>query len=225
MLQVGLLEITAHGGFVRLLVHQIAVNLHSKVCVLCLRALELEFRVQRLSLQGRVAQLHNDGIWPDDSPGAQHPAVHARVRLRSDPPDVFWHQRSQATPFHQHGAALHFIRPDRGPVHAWRGRPQLGESIGYPSHEEERDGAVDDPSNLLGASVRWPLDIHILSLSRTQLSGPRFPSLSIFCFNGLAGILLPKSPQIDRKWDSPSHLRTSTARSLSPITLDCTGRT
>src|SRR6266478_3854984 len=65
----------------------------------------------------------------------------------------------------------------------------------------------------------------MLSPSRTQLSGPRFPSLSILCFNGLAGILLPKSPRIDRKWDSPSHLRTSAARSLSPVTLDRAGRT
>src|ERR1700674_5808815 len=173
MLQVGLLEITAHGSFVRLLVHQIAVNLHSKVCVVCFRAFELEFRVKRLP---------------------------------------------------QHGAALHFIRPDRGTVHAWCCRPQFRQSIGYAPHKEQCDGAINDPSDLLGPSVRWSLDIHILSPSRTQLSGPRFPSLSIFFFNGLAGILLSKTPRIARKWDSPSQLRTSAAHSLSPFTLlDCVG--
>src|ERR1700674_248654 len=160
MLQAGLLEITAHGGFVRLLVHQIAVNLHSKVCVVRFRTFELELRVKRLSLQGRVTQFHNDGIWLDDSPRTQYPAIHSRVRLRGDPADVFGNKRPQPAHFPQHGAALHFIRPDRGTVHAWRRRPELRESIGYPSHEEERDGAVNDPSDLLGASVRWSLDIH-----------------------------------------------------------------
>ena len=160
MLQVGLLEITAHGGFVCLLVHQIAVHLHLQVCVVRFRPFELEFRVKRLSLQRWVTQFHNDGIWLDDGPRAQHPPVYSRVCLCSDPPDVFGHQRSQAMPLHQHWPAFHFIGPDRGTVHAWRRRPELRESIGYPSDEEERDGAVHDPSDLLGAGVRWSLDIH-----------------------------------------------------------------
>src|SRR5713101_6117089 len=56
---------------------------------------------------------------------------------------------------------------------------------------------------------------YILISSRTQLSGPGFPSLSILIFYGLAGILSPKSRQIDRKWDSPSHLRTSPLKEVA----------
>src|SRR5258708_34533004 len=48
-----------------------------------------------------------------------------------------------------------------------------------------------------------------LMLNRTQLSGPRFPSLSLPVFNRLARILCPTSPGIARKWDYTSHLRTS----------------
>ena len=161
MLQAGLLVIAAHGGFSRLLVHQVAVHLHFEVCEVRFRSLELVFRVQRLSLQRWIAQFHNDGIWLDDSPGAQHPAVHSRVRLCGDPPDVFGHKRSQAAPLHYHGPALHFIWPDRGPVDAWRGGPEFRESIGYSSQKEERGSAINDPADLLGASVRWSLDVHI----------------------------------------------------------------
>src|SRR5207302_1742852 len=161
MLEASLLVITAHGGLVGLLVHQIAVHLYLKVCVLRFRPFELEFCVQRLSLKRWVAQFHNDGIWLDDGPGAQHPTVYPRIRLRSDPSDVLGHQSSQATPFHHHGPAFHFIRPDRSPVDAWRRGPEFRESIGYASQKEERDGTVSDPSDLLGASVRWSLDVHI----------------------------------------------------------------
>src|SRR5260370_713800 len=49
---------------------------------------------------------------------------------------------------------------------------------------------------------------YILIASRTHLFAPGFPSLSILIFYGLAGILSPKSRQIDRKWDSPFQLRT-----------------
>ena len=161
MLQVGLLEITAYSGFVRLLVHQIAVNLHLEICVLCFRALELEFRVKRFSLQRWVTQFHNDGIWLNDSPGTQYPALHSRVRLRGDPANVFRNQGPQPMHVPHHGTALHFIRPDRGPVHTGRRRPELREPIGYPSDEDQCDGAVNDPFDFLGASVRWSLDVHI----------------------------------------------------------------
>src|SRR5207249_11652306 len=50
---------------------------------------------------------------------------------------------------------------------------------------------------------------YILIPSRTQLSGPRFLSLTILIFNGLARLLSPTPCQIDRKWDYLSHLRTS----------------
>src|SRR5437588_13104838 len=50
---------------------------------------------------------------------------------------------------------------------------------------------------------------YILILGRTQLSGPRFPLLTILIFNGLASLLSPNPCQIDRKWDCVSHLRTS----------------
>ena len=186
MLQTGLLVVAAHGGLVGLLVHQITVHLHPKVCVIRFRPFELEFRVDRILLHYRVAQFHDDGTWLDNGGRSQNPFIHMCIRLRRDPPDVFRHQDPQPAHFPQHRAALHFIREDRGTVHTWRGRPQLRESIGYPSHEEERDGAVNDSSDLLGASIRWSLDIHILSPTRTQLFGPRFPSLSIFCFNDLA---------------------------------------
>src|SRR5437762_14150411 len=99
MLQVGLLEITAYGGFVRLLVHQIAVNLHLEICVLCFRALELEFRVKRVSLHRWVTQFHNDGLWLNDSPATQYTALHSPARLRRDPAHVFVNTRPHPTHF------------------------------------------------------------------------------------------------------------------------------
>src|SRR6266568_4257232 len=50
---------------------------------------------------------------------------------------------------------------------------------------------------------------YILIPYRTQLSGPRFPQLTLFTFNGLAGLLSQKPLPIARKWDYLSHLRTS----------------
>ena len=50
---------------------------------------------------------------------------------------------------------------------------------------------------------------YILIPCRTQVSGPRFPCISIFLFNRLARLLSAEPRQIDRKWDCPSHLRTS----------------
>src|SRR2546430_13885466 len=49
---------------------------------------------------------------------------------------------------------------------------------------------------------------YILIPGRTQLSGPRFPSLTILIFSGLARLLSPSPCQIDRKWAYLSHLRT-----------------
>src|SRR5258708_14245087 len=121
--------------------------------------------------------------------------------------------------------ALHFVRPDRGTVHAWRGWPQFGKPIGDSSDEQQCHGAVNDPSDFLGASVRWSLDVHILLLTyRTQLSGPRFPSLSLPVFNGLARLLSPQSHQIARKWDYTSHLRTSDPHPSSIVYIDCAAR-
>src|SRR5271169_5994932 len=57
---------------------------------------------------------------------------------------------------------------------------------------------------------------YILIPCRTQLSGLRFPCLSIFIFNRLARLLSAKPSQIDRKWDYLSHLRTRNLRLLVP---------
>ncbi len=118
MLQARLLVITAHRCFVRFLVHQFAVNLHSQVCQVCFRAFEQELRVKRVSLQDRVTQFHNDGTWLNNGPRTQYPALHSRVRLRGDPSNVFGNKRPQPADFPQHGTALHLIRPDCRPVHA-----------------------------------------------------------------------------------------------------------
>src|SRR6266487_6881686 len=160
MLQAGLLEITAHGGFVRLLVHQIAVHLHLKVCVVRFRAFELVFRVQRLSLQRWVAQFHNDGIRLDDSPRTQYPAFHSRVRLRRDPANLLGNQRPQSPYLSQHRPALHFVRPNGGAVHRWCGGPQPGKPVRHSCHQDDCHGAVSNSPNFLGASVGWSLYVH-----------------------------------------------------------------
>src|SRR5216684_2709300 len=80
MLQARLLVITAHRCFVRFLVHQFAVNLHSQVCQVCFRAFEQELRVKRVSLQDRVTQFHNDGTWLNNGPRTQYPALHSWCR-------------------------------------------------------------------------------------------------------------------------------------------------
>ena len=124
MLQVCLLEVAAHGGFVGLLGHQLAVDLHLQIGVIGFRGFEQIFGVQQIALRFRIAHFQNDGVGLHQMSGANYDFVHARGGLRRNPVNVFRHQGAQAAHLAEHRSTLHGVRPDGGGVDGGRRRLQ-----------------------------------------------------------------------------------------------------
>src|SRR5258708_24018116 len=144
MLQLGLLVVASQSRLARFLAGQFAVYLNPQVGVIRFRGLQLELRIESIPLQLRVAQLQHDRVAPDSVSRTHYDAVHARLRLRGDPANIFRDKRPKTADVAHHGAAPNRVFPRGAVVHTWRSRTKLGQPVGDPAERKDADDNADN---------------------------------------------------------------------------------
>ena len=130
-----------NGRCLRALVHQLILKLGFRLLVGGFRALQLIFRVERLLLQLRIAEIENHRVRFHGRSGKQIALLDAPLGRRRDHPHGFRHEGAQPADFAKHRPALHGVGPDRRFVDARRRRLQARERSRH--HDDHQQGRAD----------------------------------------------------------------------------------
>ncbi len=170
-LQLRLAVILRHRRRARLLVHQVAVELHPQALVLRLRRLQLQVGIDRRLLHLRIAHLQQNRVRLHRRTRQHQDAHHRRLRLCRNLPHILLarDQRPQPTHLPQHRPALHRVRVHRASLHRRRRRFQPRHPNENPHRHDQQQGAdrhLLPPLLLLELRTR---DIHATFLLATAL--------------------------------------------------------
>ena len=109
-----------------------------------------------------IAEDEDDAVGRDRGAGTENDFVHAALRARGDPGDLFGDERAEAAYLAEHLAAFHGVDPDEVALDGGRGGFEARKQHGDADQSDDGGGGVEDAFLALGFGLVGARDVHVV---------------------------------------------------------------